>query len=508
MKRIRFIQAFSICFSLILLFCSPCLQRILAQGNGQFHQFEIEVDGLPRQYTLYVPEGHDGTERWPLVFVFHGIMASNQDMIIESKMHAVADTAKFLVVYPQGLIVNFKPLGIVDVGWNIPDNFEADQDDVAFVNKMINVLENNPSYGIDLNKVYVTGMSNGGIFSLYLAFELPHRIAAVADVSGQMSDTLINYYCTPFRQVSVLHMQGTDDFLIPSGGTEYFLPLEAVTEYWAGINGCNAVPDSTELVDLTPDDSSTVTLFEYNNCESDYEVLLYRINGGGHVWPGGYVDPERGDMGNLNMDINASTEIWNFFRRNTRPVLFVQIPDTAFLYALIDDGVDTNGDSLISFEEAETTMTLSVDSKSISDMTGIEAFIILDTLSCSDNLITGMDISACPALKYLDCSNNLLSSLDVSNNPALKDLYCSSNLLGSLNLSRNTALMHLSLDGMTALSEVCVWEMPFPSSAEVSMTDSPNIYFSNECGANHVLSPTMASCMPSLKKEWIAMEIV
>ena len=168
---------------------------------------------------------------------------------------------------------------------------------------------------------------------------------------------MINQLCVPSRPVSILHMQGTDDFLIPAGGNEYFLPLEAVTEYWAGINGCDAVPDSTELEDLNTDDNSTVTLFEYNNCESDYEVLLYRINGGGHTVPG-----EDGGMGNTNMDINANVEIWNFFRRNTRPVLFVQIPDTAFLYALIDDGVDSNGDSLISFEEAETIMALSVDS--------------------------------------------------------------------------------------------------------------------------------------------------
>ena len=100
-------------------------------------------------------------------------------------------------------------------------------------------------------------------------------------------------------------------------------------------------------------------------------------------------------------------------------------------------------------------------------MTGIEAFINLNTLTCSDNLITSLDISGCLALKHLDCSNNLLPSLDVSNNPALEDLHCSSNQLTSLNLSRNTALRHLSLDGMTALSEVCVWEMPFPSSVEV-----------------------------------------
>jgi len=450
----------------------------------------MEVDGVNRQYTLYVPEGHDGTEKWPLVFAFHGLTANNQAMIIESKMYSVADTAKFLVVYPQGLIVNCKPLGVVDLGWNIPDNFEADQDDVAFVGKIITILENNPSYGIDLNKVYATGGSNGGILSVYLAFELAHRIAAVADVSGPISDMLINHLCVPSRPVSVLHMQGTDDFLIPSGGNEYFLPLEAVTEYWAGISGCNAVPDSTELEDLNLDDNSTVTLFEYNNCESDYEVLLYRINGGGHVWPGGDLVPGDWDMGNINMDINGSAEIWNFFKRNTRPVQFVQISDTAFLHALVDQGVDINSDSLISYNEAETVISLSVDSVGISDMTGIEAFINLNSLSCSYNLIPNLDVSDNYALTHLNCSFNHLYSLDLSQNTALVNLNCSANQLSSLDVSKNTALKNLSMEGMLDLREVCVWEMPFPpTSASVLITGSPNAFFSIECSVNNVSIP-------------------
>jgi Leucine-rich repeat (LRR) protein len=63
----------------------------------------------------------------------------------------------------------------------------------------------------------------------------------------------------------------------------------------------------------------------------------------------------------------------------------VNIPDTAFLYALIDESVDTNGDSLISYAEAEAVTYLEFSYKIISDMTGIEAFINLDTLDCYHN---------------------------------------------------------------------------------------------------------------------------
>ena len=77
------------------------------------------------------------------------------------------------------------------------------------------------------------------------------------------------------------------------------------------------------------------------------------------------------------------------------------IPDTAFLFALIDEGVDTNGDSLISYSETEATTNLTVSGESISDMTGIEAFINLDTLDCEYNQLTSLDVSKNTSLTLL-----------------------------------------------------------------------------------------------------------
>ncbi len=67
-----------------------------------YHPFELDVDGTTRQYTLYVPEGHDGTEEWPLVFAFHGLNGDVEQIIKMSQMYLVADTAKFFIVFPQG----------------------------------------------------------------------------------------------------------------------------------------------------------------------------------------------------------------------------------------------------------------------------------------------------------------------------------------------------------------------------------------------------------------------
>jgi hypothetical protein len=123
----------------------------------------------------------------------------------------------------------------------------------------------------------------------------------------------------------------------------------------------------------------------------------------------------------------------------------VSIPDTAFLYALIEEGVDTNEDSLISYAEAEAvSYYLVLYSSNISSVTGIEAFVNLDSLNCVENLLTSLDVSENTALTYLNCTDNQLSSMDVSNNTALSYLYCGENQLISLDVSNCTALTYLS----------------------------------------------------------------
>lgn len=140
----------------------------------------------------------------------------------------------------------------------------------------------------------------------------------------------------------------------------------------------------------------------------------------------------------------------------------ITIPDKNFLKALVKLGVDTNGDSIISPAEAEKITYLDVSGKRISDLSGIEAFVNLDTLNCGENQLTSLDLSKNILLKYLncyynnkitsiniskntlltslDCSYNQLTGLDVSNNTALKRMWCMSNKLTSLDVSKNAAL--------------------------------------------------------------------
>ncbi len=202
----------------------------------------------------------------------------------------------------------------------------------------------------------------------------------------------------------------------------------------------------------------------------------------------------------------------------------VQIPDSAFLSALIADGVDRNGDGRISQMEAEATGTLLIPPSAIRDLTGLEAFINLDSLSITLNPLSDIDLSGNSALRYLMCTHCELTSLDLSNNLLLEEVICSRNLLQELDISLNQFLVKLScknnllknlelsantgltkmvscgnqlsrldiskqsaltiigVDNMPMLTEVCVWTLPFPPEGITVLQEfSPNINYITTC---------------------------
>ena len=114
---------------------------------------------------------------------------------------------------------------------------------------------------------------------------------------------------------------------------------------------------------------------------------------------------------------------------------YVKITDNNFLNALIESGIDTDGDGQISKTEAEAATVLDVTGKGISDMKGIEAFINLKELDCTGNELTQIDVSENVALELLNVEFNKLTDLDVLHNTSLKVLYAWANQLSGLDLS-------------------------------------------------------------------------
>lgn len=280
-------------------------------------------EGNLRNYILYVPNAYTGQEAWSLVIHYHGFGISAATQMDYTNMNATADTAHFLVAYPQGLIVEDLIFGGSGPGWYIPGSYGADHDDVAFTDSLIDHID--ADYNIDLMRVHATGWSNGGEMSYYLACKLSDRIASIASVSNAMNEMSFDS-CQAGRPFSTLLFHGTADPFFPYTGVPGAFPPPPLTPaFWAVQNNCSTDSLVSELPNLVAGDSCTVTSITYQNCVPGAEVQYYRINDGGHTWPGSVPNPGWEWLGPTSQDIDANSIIWNFFQRN--PLLPVGIGD-------------------------------------------------------------------------------------------------------------------------------------------------------------------------------------
>lgn len=253
-------------------------------------------DGLERSYRVVIPPGYEEGEALPLVFNFHGFTSNSIQQQIYSGMDQVADTANFFVVYPQG----------VGDAWNVGWIFGSNEDDVGFTNAMIDTLH--ATYGINLDKVYACGMSNGGFFSYRLACELNDRIAKVASVTGSIAPSQIGL-CMPENPIPIMQIHGTADPVVNyEGGAGVSVGIEELLDTWIDINGCPLESDTIFVPDINTSDLCTAQLIQYTGCDDNVLIAFYKIINGGHTWPGSLIN-----IGVTNQDFNASAEIWNFF---------------------------------------------------------------------------------------------------------------------------------------------------------------------------------------------------
>lgn len=263
----------------------------------------IVSSGLEREYLLYVPRSYDRTRPTPLVVSMHGgAMWPAAEMEVD-QWDRVADAHGFIVVYPSG------------VSGHGPRAWSAGREpgltrDVQFVSELIEALR--ATYNIDSTRVYASGLSNGGGMSFALSCKLSDRIAAVGVVATAIF--LPWNRCTDQRAVPMIVFQGTADRAIPyNGGTSWVAPdvfpnIPAWTARWAARNRCRTRPVESVV-------AADVTRIEYASCVNDAAVVLYRIEGGGHTWPGGGRLPEW-FAGRTTHSVDATAAMWQFFQEH------------------------------------------------------------------------------------------------------------------------------------------------------------------------------------------------
>jgi len=256
-------------------------------------------DNLNRSYIVYIPDSYDENINTPLLFNFHGYTSNATEQMAYGDFRSIADAEGFILVHPEGLLFNGQTHWNVG-GWTTGSTV----DDVGFTEKMIEDLSDD--FNIDQNRIYATGMSNGGFMSFLLACQLSDKIAAVASVTGSMTPSTFDN-CNSQHPTPVLYIHGTSDSVVPYEGASWTKRVEDVISFWATENECDSEPIVEDIPDTNTSDESTVELFSYLNGDSGSEVMHYKVIGGDHTWPGTFLN-----FPGTNHDINASYVIWNF----------------------------------------------------------------------------------------------------------------------------------------------------------------------------------------------------
>ena len=193
----------------------------------------INYENIDRTFILYVPSSYSSSSKQPLVFNFHGYGSNASEQMNYGDLRSQADANGFILVHPEALD------DIVGTSyWNIKGWSESVHDDVKFTENLINLLMD--KYSINAERIYSTGMSNGGFFSFHLACNLSASFAAVASVTGSMTKSTFDS-CNPRKPTPVMQIHGSLDFTVPYKGldTLNMKPIMDVMEYWKVSNACD-----------------------------------------------------------------------------------------------------------------------------------------------------------------------------------------------------------------------------------------------------------------------------
>jgi polyhydroxybutyrate depolymerase len=308
---------------------------VLASESGSY-VFTLTFDGLQRDYRLHVPPAAASGKPLPLVLNLHGATQNAQLQEITSDMDPNGDMNGYLVAYPDGTRISkvLTPDPVAknaQYGWNagmccgLPVTKHIN--DVGFLLKVISdIAAKTP---VDLTRVYMTGISNGGMMAYAMAAEASGHVAAISSISGQVEIPAIH----PTRSVPTMEFHSVDDPIAKFDGTPNKNPLLQLSvmegiDQWVKADGCDKKPIiGTEIVGAAGSISAgeTATPISYTHCRSGAEVALWRFTGSGHVWPGSPLNmgPKKNwilaGVGQGIILVDADETMWQFFEKYSLP---------------------------------------------------------------------------------------------------------------------------------------------------------------------------------------------
>ena len=269
----------------------------------------ITIDGVERQWRLFVPSSYDNNVPAPLVLEFHGTGTTPESQAELSGLQALAEEQGFLIIMPAAKYPRTKD-GLLT--WNVDLHADA-VDDVAFVAALIEQVTT--QYSIDRARIFATGFSGGARMSSRLACDLADQVAAIGPVGG------VRYPedCAPSRPVPVITFHGRQDRINhyehqPDSPDYWRMGVEDAVTGWVENNGCATQPDQRAV-------SNDEVRLSWPDCRDGADVVFYRSESADHTWPGTPVAERfQGWLGEDAVSETPATElIWAFFQAHPLP---------------------------------------------------------------------------------------------------------------------------------------------------------------------------------------------
>lgn len=278
------------------------------------HTLMLKHDGLTRKYLIHVPRNYDARKPAPLVVALHGGGGSMEYQADDSKYGLITKSEETgtVVVFPNGYSRRDSGrLATWSAGECCGPARDENVDDVGFIRAML--VEVRKKWNVDGDRIYATGISNGGLMAYRLACEMSDVFRAIAPVAG--TDNTLK--CTPSHPVSVLHIHAKNDsHVLFDGGAgpdafksavNEFTSVPATISKWTKLNACTSPPRRSLEV-------KGAYCERHEPCKNATVVELCVTESGGHSWPGG--QKRRGEA--PSKAISATDVMWDFFESVSR----------------------------------------------------------------------------------------------------------------------------------------------------------------------------------------------
>lgn len=277
------------------------------------HTYSFTHGGLTRRYLVHVPRSYQATTPTPVLLAFHGGGGHMQLQADDARYGLISksESAGFIAVFPNGYsALPGGRLATWNAGACCASARDKQVDDVGFVRALLRRLQG--QVNVDAQRVYATGMSNGGMLTHRLACEMADVFKGIAAVAG--TDNTLS--CTPVRPISVLmiHARDDDHVLFNGGaGDKAFKDESKVTDFtavpetvarWTRRNSCQPTP--TRVLQ-----QPGAYCERYAGCREGAQVQLCVTDTGGHSWPGAG-EVRRGKPA-ASQAMSANDVMWDFF---------------------------------------------------------------------------------------------------------------------------------------------------------------------------------------------------